>query len=119
MLAALFIVLAVPIAAMTGLEGTAHTYSLYYIRILSLSLPFSVLMYAAGACLRGAGDSVTPAISLIIVDSINMGFSTGAAAARFGWFGLPVMEFFRGIAIGTVIAYVAGGLFIMFGGAAQ
>jgi putative MATE family efflux protein len=110
LVALLFIVLAIPIAAMTGLEGTAHTYALYYIRILSLSLPFSVLMYAAGACLRGAGDSVTPAISLIIVDLINMG-SSGALAR--GWFGLPVMGF-RGIAIGTIIAYVAGG-FIMFG----
>lgn len=109
-LAGLFIVLAVPIANLTQLQGHAYTYTLFYIRILSLSLPFSVLMYAAGACLRGAGDSVTPAIALIIVDLINMGFS--GALAR-GWFGLPVLGF-RGIAIGTIIAYVAGG-FIMFG----
>ncbi|HXE52147.1 MAG TPA: MATE family efflux transporter, partial [Tepidisphaeraceae bacterium] len=101
-LAALFILGAVPAAALTGLTGQGYTYALFYIRVLSLSLPFSILMYAASACLRGAGDSVTPAISMIIVDLVNMGFS--AAMAR-GWWGFPVMGF-RGIAIGTVIAYV-------------
>jgi putative MATE family efflux protein len=97
-----------PIAVMTGLTGQAFGFSLFYIRILSLSLPFSILMYAASACLRGAGDSVTPAISMIVVDVVNMGSS--AALAR-GWWGLPVMGF-RGIAIGTVIAYVVGGVLL-------
>jgi putative MATE family efflux protein len=107
-LAGLFIVGAVPAAAMTGLEGDAHLYALFYIRILSLALPFSILMYAASACLRGAGDSVTPAIAMIVVDLVNMVFS--AALAR-GWGGLPVMGF-RGIAIGTVIAYIVGGVIL-------
>jgi putative MATE family efflux protein len=109
-LALILILGAVPAAAMTGLTGPAYDYALYYIRILSLSLPLSVLMYAASACLRGAGDSVTPAISMIVVDLVNMGFST--ALAR-GWWGFPVLGF-RGIAIGTVIAYVVGG-FLLFG----
>jgi putative MATE family efflux protein len=97
-----------PIAVMTGLTGQAFSFSLFYIRILSLSLPFSILMYAASACLRGAGDSITPAISMIVVDAVNM--VSSAALAR-GWWGLPVMGF-RGIAIGTVIAYVAGGVLL-------
>lgn len=109
-LAAAFVVFAVPAADVTGLSGHAYGFSLYYIRILSLSLPFSILMYAAGACLRGAGDSVTPAISMIVVDLVNMGFS---ASLTWGWFGLPAMGF-RGIALGTVIAYVVGGV-LLFG----
>jgi putative MATE family efflux protein len=108
LLAGFFIVFAVPSAAITGLTGQAHTYTLYYIRILSLALPFSILMYAASACLRGAGDSISPAISMIVVDVVNMGLS--AALAR-GWWGLPVMGF-RGIAIGTVIAYIIGGILL-------
>jgi putative MATE family efflux protein len=108
LLSSFFILFAVPSAAITGLTGQAHTFTLYYIRILSLALPFSILMYAASACLRGAGDSVTPAISMILVDVLNMGFS--AALAR-GWWGFPVMGF-RGIAIGTVIAYIAGGILL-------
>jgi putative MATE family efflux protein len=63
-------------------------------------------MLAANASLRGAGDAVTPAIAMIIVDLINMGFSGGLT---FGWFGLPRMGF-NGIAAGTVIAYTAGGV---------
>lgn len=107
-LAALFILGAVPAALMTGLTGQGYTYALFYIRILSLSLPFSILMYAAGACLRGAGDSVTPAIAMIVVDVVNMGSSL---ALTRGWWGLPVLGF-RGIAIGTVIAYVIGGVLL-------
>ena len=108
LLTAILVIGQVPIAVMTGLTGQAYAFSLFYIRILSLSLPFSILMYAASACLRGAGDSVTPAISMIVVDVVNMGSS--AALAR-GWWGLPVMGF-RGIAIGTVIAYVVGGVLL-------
>ena len=108
MLAGAFIIFAVPLALLTGLEGQAYTFALFYIRILSLSLPFSILMYAASACLRGAGDSVTPAISLIVVDVVNMGFS---AALTRGWWGFPVLGF-RGIAIGTIIAYVVGGMLL-------
>lgn len=107
-LAGVLILFAVPLAAMTGLTGEAYGFSLYYIRILSLALPFSILMYAASACLRGAGDSITPAISMIVVDLVNMGCS--AALAR-GWWGLPVMRF-RGIAVGTVVAYIVGGILL-------
>src|SRR5207302_932486 len=107
-LTAALILFAVPAAALTGLTGEAYGFSLFYIRILSLSLPFSILMYAAGACLRGAGDSLTPAIAMVVVDVVNMTFS---AALTRGWFGLPVMGF-RGIAIGTVVAYVVGGFLL-------
>ena len=107
-LAAMLIIGAVPAAAMTGLTGQAYGFALFYIRILSLSLPFSILMYAASACLRGAGDSITPAISMIVVDVVNIGCS---AALTRGWWGLPVMGF-RGIAIGTVIAYLIGGVLL-------
>ena len=107
-LTAILVVGQAPIAVMTGLTGQAYAFSLFYIRILSLSLPFSILMYAASACLRGAGDSVTPAISMIVVDVVNM--VSSAALAR-GWWGLPVMGF-KGIAIGTVIAYCIGGVLL-------
>ncbi len=58
------------------------------------------------ALLRGAGDSLTPAIAMIVVDVVNMFFS---AALTRSWFGFPIMGF-RGIAIGTVIAYAVGGV---------
>ena len=101
-------IFATPIARATGLrpDNPAMGFSIYYLRILGLSLPFMMLMLAANACLRGAGDSVTPAIAMIVVDIVNMFFSF---ALTRGWFGMPAMGF-RGIAIGTVIAYIAGGM---------
>ena len=107
-IAAVFYVAAGPLTRLTGLSDEAAGYTLYYFRILSLSLPFSMVMLAAGACLRGAGDTLSPAAAMIVVDVVNMG--TSAALAR-GWLGLPMMGF-RGIAVGTVLAYVVGGVLL-------
>jgi putative MATE family efflux protein len=97
---------ATPIIAMTQLQGSAHGFAFSYLRMLSVSLPFTMVMFIAGSCLRGGGDTITPAVVMIIVDIINALFSW--ALCR-GWFGLPVMGF-NGIAIGTIIAYVSGGV---------
>jgi putative MATE family efflux protein len=100
---------ATPIIAMTQLQGTAHGFAFSYLRMLSISLPFTMVMFIAGSCQRGGGDTVTPAIVMVIVDIINMLFSF--ALCR-GWFGLPVMGF-EGIAAGTIIAYISGGVIQM------
>src|SRR5438270_5684622 len=42
-LTAALVLFAVPAAALTGLTGEAYGFALFYIRILSLSLPFSIL----------------------------------------------------------------------------
>ena len=105
-LAGLCVLFAPQVARLTGLSGEAYTFALYYVRALSISLPFSIFLFAANACLRGAGDTVTPAVSVIIVDAVNLVLS--ASLSR-GWFGLPELGF-RGIAVGTVTAYVVGGL---------
>ncbi|HWE03288.1 MAG TPA: MATE family efflux transporter [Tepidisphaeraceae bacterium] len=105
---AMVILFAVPLTRATGLGpgNPATVFSVYYLRVLGLSLPFMMLMLAANACLRGAGDSITPAVAMIAVDLVNIVVSF---ALTRGWFGLPVMGF-RGIAIGTTAAYVSGGL---------
>jgi putative MATE family efflux protein len=90
----------------TGLQGDARTFALSYLRMLSPSAPFLICMFVANACLRGAGDTLTPAVSMIIVDIVNIIFSWGFT---WGWFGLPALGF-NGIAIGTVIAYIVGGV---------
>ncbi|MDB5302514.1 MAG: putative efflux protein family [Phycisphaerales bacterium] len=104
--------LAVPLARATGFRGDngAFGFAVYYLRVLGLGVPPMMLMLVANACLRGAGDSLTPAVAMIVVDVVNVVCSF---ALTRGWWGLPVMGF-RGIAVGTVIAYVAGGL-IQFG----
>src|SRR5204863_271565 len=87
----------------------AHDYALDYLRMLCPSVPFMTVMFVANACLRGAGDTLTPAIAMIVVDVVNMVFSWGFT---WGWFGLPRMGF-DGIAVGTAIAYIAGGVLVL------
>lgn len=107
--AAAFAAFATPLADLTGLEGTAREYTRFYFQVLSLSLPFSIVTVAAGAVLRGAGDTLTPAIAMVVVDLVNVVLSLGLTR---GYFGLPEMGF-RGIAIGTVVAYTIGGVILV------
>ena len=90
----------------TLLHGLARTFAFSYLRMLSWSLPASMILFMANACLRGGGDTLTPAVAMTVVNIANMFFSF---ALTRGWFGLPVMGFY-GIATGTIIAYVIGGI---------
>lgn len=107
--AMMFALMSGKLADLTELKGEAHDYARYYFQILSISLPFSLVTVAAGAVLRGAGDTVSPAIAMVIVDLVNIGLSLVLTR---GYFGLPEMGF-KGIAIGTVVAYVVGGMLLV------
>jgi putative MATE family efflux protein len=106
MVGTLLYLFAGPVVAGAQLRGAAHPLAVSYLRMLGFTLPFTMLMFIAGSCQRGGGDTVTPAVVMVIVDLINMLCSF--ALCR-GWFGLPVMGF-EGIAGGTIIAYVSGGV---------
>ena len=97
---------AAPVITFTGLQGEARDFAHSYLRLLTPAVPFLVLMFVANACLRGAGDTLTPAVSMIVVDVVNVIFSCGLT---YGWWGFPKLGF-KGIAIGTMIAYIAGGV---------
>jgi putative MATE family efflux protein len=88
------------------LQGLAQQFALSYLRMLSLTLPLTMLMLMAGACLRGGGDTITPAAIMVMVDIVNM---VSSFALTRGWFGLPALGF-KGIALGTILAYVVGGV---------
>ena len=90
----------------TGLSEKAAEFELAYLRMLAWCVPFLTVMMVANACLRGAGDTLTPALSMIVVNVINMALSY---ALTTGSWGLP-KQGFHGIAAGTVVAYVVGGL---------
>jgi len=95
-----------PIIKATNLQGQASGMAFAYLRMLSMAMPFVMLMLIANACLRGAGDTITPALVMIQVDIVNMVCSF---ALTRGWFGLPALGF-TGIALGTAIAYMLGGI---------
>jgi putative MATE family efflux protein len=106
---AILFVYAPQVAQISQLRGEAARYALDYLRLLSLAMPFTMLMFVAGACLRGAGDTLTPAIAMIVVDVVNIVASVGLT---YGLWGFPRMGF-HGIATGTAIAYVAGGVLLL------
>jgi putative MATE family efflux protein len=88
------------------LQGLSQAFALSYLRMLSWSLPLTMLMLMAGACLRGGGDTITPAAIMVVVDIVNM---VSSFALTRGWFGLPALGF-EGIALGTILAYIVGGV---------
>jgi putative MATE family efflux protein len=91
---------------LTGLAPEARGYAAQYLRILAGSLPFSMTMFIANACLRGSGDTLRPMLVMLVVDLSNVLVSF---SLTYGWFGLPAMGF-AGIAIGTTVSYIIGGL---------
>jgi putative MATE family efflux protein len=105
-LGALVFVFTRPFVTFTSLQGEAHQFALEYLRMLAPSVPFLIVMFVANACLRGAGDTLTPAIAMIVVDVVNIVFTWGFTR---GLWGMPRMGF-DGIAVGTVIAYITGGV---------
>jgi putative MATE family efflux protein len=108
-LGAMLFVFAEPVARFTGLPEGSRELALLYLRILSFSLPFSTIIFAGNACLRGAGDTYTPAVVMITVDGTNALLS---ASLTRGLLGLPALGY-RGIAIGTLCAYVVGGTLLL------
>lgn len=97
--------LAGPIADVTGLKGQAVEYARQFVQVIAFGLPFMLVLMVANACLRGAGDTVSPAVAMVVVDVVNVSL---AFALTFGWFGLPKLGF-SGIAIGALCGYVVGG----------
>ena len=93
------------LVAASDLSPSACRFALPYLRMLSVTLPFLLTMSIASACLRGNGNTLAPAIAMIVVDIVNVIFSWGLCR---GLWGMPNLGF-NGIAIGTVIAYIVGG----------
>lgn len=75
-----------------------------YLRVLAWSAPFSGMMFAVNAALRGAGDTRTPFVAMVVVNVVNMGLSwlLVFGPGRLGGHGIA------GIAWGTVGGWVAG-----------
>ncbi len=105
--AAVIFALAWPLVHVSGLHaGRAPEFAHRYLQMLAFAVPFSTVMFVANACLRGAGDTLTPALSMLVVDGINL-FLTCTLTR--GTLGMPRLGF-DGIAIGTTTAYIVGGL---------
>ncbi|NJL30379.1 MAG: MATE family efflux transporter [Phycisphaerales bacterium] len=97
------------IAGFTGLKGISFEYCVTYLRIIAAAAPFSALLYVGAACLRGAGDTRTPFIVLVVVNIVNTVLSVLLVAGPVPLGGRGV----SGIAIGTFAAWCVGALAIL------
>ena len=87
-----------------GLGPEAALRAEQYLRVLAWSGPFSGVMFALAAALRGSGDTRTPFVAMIVVNSVNVGLSWAFvfAPGPLGGHGIA------GIAAGTVCGWIAG-----------
>lgn len=87
-----------------GLSPAAALEASHYLEVLAWSGPLSGALFAVNAALRGAGDTKTPFLSMLVVNLFNAGFSVLLvfAPTPFGGHGI------RGIAAGTVIGWAVG-----------
>ncbi|MEO0018562.1 MAG: hypothetical protein RLZZ522_1845 [Verrucomicrobiota bacterium] len=87
-----------------GLSAAAGVQAEIFLRILAFSGPFSGAMFAVNAALRGAGDTRTPFLAMVVVNLVNMVLSLTLVfgPGPLGGHGVA------GIATGTVGGWVAG-----------
>ncbi|MBI1248519.1 MATE family efflux transporter [bacterium] len=91
------------------LEGQAHAMALQYLYILIPAIPGFMMIAVTTACLHGAGDTVTGLIVMTIVNVLNI---TISASLAIGVGPIPKLGF-SGIALGTAISHVIGGLLLL------
>jgi len=120
-------VFAPAIASALQLSDEAHPIAVNYMRILALGVPASTLIAGAIACLRGAGDSVTPLLLMLVINIVNVVLSFALSGVDFSVshvtadgelvsnvvlanpFGFSMGT--QGIAIATTAAWFVGAVF--------
>ena len=98
-----------PLVASLGLEDEAAALAVRYLWIVLPAVPAIMLEQVGVAALRGAGDTVTGMLAMIVTNAVDM-FASYALVRGLG--PIPALGW-DGLAIGTTIGYYAGGLIIM------
>jgi putative MATE family efflux protein len=89
--------------------GAAHDLGCQYLRIMAITICLKTVGLIGAACLRGAGDTISPMLVTLLIAGINV---VAVPALAYGWFGLPALGI-RGNALGTLIAFSISGVAIM------
>lgn len=123
---AVLIAVAAPfIAGLLQLEGDGLQHAVTYLRIAAIGIPGLTVLFSGINCCRGAGDSVRPMVTMIIINIINIAISfslsgvdlamtslnAAGEAERRVLFENPVgLDYgVSGIAVGTCVAWLIGG----------
>lgn len=92
-----------------GLKGEALPMATQYLQIDALGQFLYAYMLVGAACLRGAGDTRTPMLIMLVINVVNMVVS---ALLAFGFGPVPALGVV-GIVIGTVTARALGGVLML------
>jgi len=116
--AAVLFAFAPRVVALAGLRDLAAVYGEQFLRIMVITIGLQTAGQIGMASLRGAGDTFRPMLITAGVAVVNV---VVALTLAFGLFGAPAMGI-RGIALGTMTAYLLGGLttvVLLLGGATR
>ncbi len=97
------------LGALAGVRGEALGLCVLYLRIIALASPLMGVLFIGNACLRGAGDTVSPFWVMVVVNAVNIGASVLLVfgPAPIGGHGVA------GIAWGTVVAWAVGAVIVV------
>ncbi len=111
--------LAAPLATVSGLTAEAATHCQTYVTVIAWSMPFCGVMTVGGLCLHGAGETAKPSWISIAINIINLvaSWMLSGVVLRYGEVSLPAPLSINpetwgvwGIAAGTSLSYIAGGI---------
>jgi putative MATE family efflux protein len=103
---AVFLGLIAPaMASVLSLRGEAHDDFVAYIRAYLIGIPFSTILFAGTACARGAGDTLRPMITMVVVNIVNLALAWSLAHVL----NMGVI----GIGLGTACAHGVGAAMIL------
>lgn len=92
------------------LQGEAAALGTRYLTFIFPILPLMTCELVGNACLRGAGDTVTGLVAMVVTNFVNIVLSWSLVT---GWGPFPELGW-DGIAIGTSCGYAVGGLVVLF-----
>lgn len=110
-------ILVEPLARATDLTPEAARYSVQYVRVMAVAMPFSGVMMVGSMCLFGAGETMKPSVIAALVNVVNLVSSwlLSGVALRLGDSTLPnpsgvdpATWGVMGIAGGTAVSWAFG-----------
>ncbi len=97
-----------PAIALLGTPATAVSAAHTYLRVVALVFPIWSMMILGNAALRGAGDTTTPLLVMIVVNIVNIGVAWVLIRGVAGFPQLGVL----GAALGDMSGRLIGGLLV-------
>lgn len=102
--------LAGPAVNLLGAGPDTYALATSYLRIVAAIFFFSTLMFMANAAMRGAGDTRTPLLVMLVVNGLNAGLAWILVNGKWG---LPQLGV-AGSAVGAATGRTIGGLLAIF-----